>query len=98
MPLACCFVNPKLYGKQKCFSEFLGKECISKTPFFRLFPFRFFFRPASVFPCCSGNLGIPAGKAAGGVIREGAGFPYMLPQRTGREALASVTKYFPCRM
>jgi hypothetical protein len=38
MPSAPCFVNPKLYGKQKYFSEFLGKRMHAKTLLFQPVP------------------------------------------------------------
>ncbi|MBE5700628.1 MAG: hypothetical protein EGQ21_22705, partial [Akkermansia sp.] len=38
MPSAPCFVNPKLYGKQKYFSEFSGERKHAETLFFQPVP------------------------------------------------------------
>jgi len=64
MPSAPCFVNPKLYGKQKYFSEFFGKRMHAKTLFFQPVPSGAALPPGNAASCFPAVPELPGNKSA----------------------------------
>jgi hypothetical protein len=64
MPSASCFVNPKLYGKQKYFSEFLGKRMHAKTLLFQPVPSGAALSPGNAASCFPAAPELPGKKSA----------------------------------
>jgi hypothetical protein len=63
MPSASCFVNPKLYGKQKYFSEFLGKRMHARTLLFQPVPSGTALPPGNAASCFPAVPELPGKKA-----------------------------------